>query len=102
MEGIFGILAGSLAVLTDSMAPASAPGQLSAVNLAELFAQLNAAVAAFDPAAIDLLDQLLASVGADSELAQQLTAAREMLDNFDFGGAAPVLAAMDIQAAARG
>jgi signal transduction histidine kinase/DNA-binding response OmpR family regulator/HPt (histidine-containing phosphotransfer) domain-containing protein len=99
MQEIFGTLASSLAILTAGMAPASAPGQINGENLGQLFAELNGAVAAFDPAATDLLDRMLASVGADSELAPQLTAAREMLDNFDFGGAEPLLAAMDIQQA---
>ncbi len=97
MEEIFRTLASSLSVLTASMAPASTPGQRSGEDLKQLFAELNEAVAAFDPAATDLLDRMLASVGADSELAPHLTAAREMLDNFDFGGAEPLLAALDIE-----
>jgi CheY-like chemotaxis protein len=102
MEEIFGTLASSLAVLTEGMAPAGAAGQLSGEILGELFAQLNTAVAAFDPSATDLLDRMLAGIGPDSETARQLAEAREMLDNFDFGGAEPLLAAIDMRAAVTG
>ena len=102
MEGIFATLASSLAILNESMAPASTPAKLNGENLGELFADLNRAVAAFDPSATDIADRMLASVKPDSELARQLTAAREMVDNFDFGAAEPLLAAIDIEAAVQG
>ena len=78
---------------------ASAAGQSADENLGALLTQLQEAVAASDPSAIDLLDRMVDSAGADTELGRQLAAPREMLDNFDFAGAVPLLAAVDIECA---
>jgi HPt (histidine-containing phosphotransfer) domain-containing protein len=100
MEEIFTTLASSLAALTGSMTPASAADKPTGEDLGQLFAALNGAVAAFDPGAIDLLDRMVATVGAGSVLAGKLATARELLDNFDFAGAEPLLAAINLKAAA--
>jgi CheY-like chemotaxis protein len=45
-----------------------------------------------------LLDRMTAGLGADTPLAGELARARELLDNFDFAGAGPLLAAIDLGA----
>ena len=99
MVEIFERLSASLALLGESMSAASAAGQSADENLGELLTQLQEAVAASDPSAIDLLDRMVDSAGADTDLGRQLAAPREMLDNFDFAGAVPLLAAVDIECA---
>jgi signal transduction histidine kinase/CheY-like chemotaxis protein/HPt (histidine-containing phosphotransfer) domain-containing protein len=98
MEQIFASLASSLSELSQSMPVATGAEQRSGENLGELFTALNGAVASFDPSAIDLLDRVAACVGTDSALAGGLAAAREMLDNFDFAGAKPLLDTIEAEA----
>lgn len=59
-------------------------------NLA-VFADLRAAVAAFDPGATDLIDQLISGQEEGGELAAKLAEARELLDNFNFGDVEPLM-----------
>ncbi|MEH6550922.1 MAG: response regulator [Pseudomonadales bacterium] len=62
------------------------------VDVGQVMADLMAAVAAFDPSATDLVDQLLVTVEPGGRLSQYLSEAREHLDNFNFAGAEPLLA----------
>jgi signal transduction histidine kinase/CheY-like chemotaxis protein/HPt (histidine-containing phosphotransfer) domain-containing protein len=62
------------------------------IDMAAVFSSLQAAVAAFDPSATDLIDQLLSAQPDGSKLTQPLSEARELLDNFNFGEAEPLLA----------
>src|SRR5690606_25137964 len=56
----------------------------SDINAQSVFADLKAAIGAFDPAAIALLDQLLATVEPDGKLSHYLIDAHQHLDNFRF------------------
>ncbi|MGB5352274.1 MAG: response regulator, partial [Woeseia sp.] len=62
-----------------------------AIDVAEVFASLQAAVTAFDPGATDLVDQLLAAQEDDSKITDALSQVRELLDNFNFADAEPLL-----------
>ena len=93
------MMAQSLVVAAESHETLMAQRQATAavsnsagVDHAAAFAELQVAVAAFDPGATDLIDQLIAGQEAGSELAVKLVAARELLDNFNFGDAEPLLA----------
>jgi signal transduction histidine kinase/CheY-like chemotaxis protein/HPt (histidine-containing phosphotransfer) domain-containing protein len=81
----------SLAVLLREHQIAQPAAASGGVNVAEVFAKLQAAVSAFDPGATDLIDQLLLSQAEGGVLATQLHQARELLDNFNFADAEPVL-----------
>jgi signal transduction histidine kinase/CheY-like chemotaxis protein/HPt (histidine-containing phosphotransfer) domain-containing protein len=98
MEDIFATLRSSMETLTGNMAVPTSPEGASRENISELLAELIGSVEACDPSAIDLLDKILASVSPDGNVASNLSAPREMLDNFDFAGAAPLLEAIDLQA----
>ena len=65
------------------------------IDAGEVFAGLKAAVATSDPAATDLVEQLLGAVGKDSELSQLLSRARDYLDNFSFPEAELLLAEIE-------
>ncbi|MDH3995070.1 MAG: response regulator, partial [Gammaproteobacteria bacterium] len=65
------------------------------VDVQAIFASLQAAVATFDPGATELIDQILAAQEEGSELAQQLSEARTLLDNFEFDKAEPLLALVE-------
>ncbi len=67
----------------------------SGIDQLEVFATLQAAVAAYDPGASDLIDTLLGAQEEGSHMAQELSQARELLDNFNFADAAPVLARIE-------
>ncbi|MCX2982827.1 response regulator [Halieaceae bacterium IMCC14734] len=62
-----------------------------AIDVAAVLGNLQAAVAAFDPAATELIDQLLAGQAGGDAMAPQLKQLRDLLDNFDFGAAEPLL-----------
>jgi CheY-like chemotaxis protein len=92
-------LASALVVAADSHATLMAQRQAVAaatggngIDSMAVFADLQAAVAAFDPGATDLIDQLIAGQEEGSELATRLAEARGLLDNFNFGDAEPLLA----------
>jgi signal transduction histidine kinase/DNA-binding response OmpR family regulator/HPt (histidine-containing phosphotransfer) domain-containing protein len=92
-------LASALLVAADSHATLMAQRQTAAaatggngIDSMAVFADLQAAVAAFDPGATDLIDQLITGQEEGGELAVKLAQARELLDNFNFGDAQPLLA----------
>lgn len=92
-------LASALVVAADSHATLMAQRQAAAaatggngIDSMAVFADLQAAVAAFDPGATDLIDQLITGQEEGGELAVKLAQARELLDNFNFGDAQPLLA----------
>lgn len=87
-----------MVTLTENMAVATSHEGATQENISELLAELIGSVDACDPSAIDLLDKILASVSPDGNVASNLSAPRELLDNFDFAGAAPLLEAIDLQA----
>ena len=72
--------------------PVAAASGANNVDVLDVCTGLEAALAACDPGAVELVDQLLATQEAGSELAQRLSQAREHLDNFNFGDAEPLLA----------
>ncbi len=65
------------------------------IDQLEVFESLQVAVAAFDPGATALVDQLLAAQEDGSEMAQHLANARELLDDFNFSDAEPLLAQIE-------
>jgi hypothetical protein len=92
-------LADALAVVAESHATLMAQRQSGGttnggiiIDTAAVFTDLQAAVAAFDPGATELIDQLIDAQEQGSELAIQLSEARTMLDSFNFGDAEPLLA----------
>jgi len=94
-------LAAALAVVGESHAhllaefqPEAAVGDTNNVDVMALCTELEAAVAAFDPGAADMVEQLLGTQEPNSELAQRLTAAKEFLDAFNFPDAEPLLAGL--------
>jgi polar amino acid transport system substrate-binding protein len=89
------VLAESHAKLMQLRQPVAPVNGASDVDVAGVFASLKTAVAACDPGASDLVDELLSAQQADSNLAQQLSQAREMLDNFNFGDVEPLLQAIE-------
>ncbi|MEP1595075.1 MAG: Hpt domain-containing protein, partial [Halieaceae bacterium] len=90
-------LAGALVVAADSHAiimsqrQAIAASGSAGIDSLAVFNELQAAVAGFDPGATELIDQLLAAQKDDGELMARLTEARELLDNFNFADAEPLL-----------
>ena len=90
-------LAGSLAIAADSHATlvsqreADTTQSASEVDSAAVFSELQVAVAGFDPGATELIDKLIAAQENDSALTAKLSEARELLDNFNFGDAEPLL-----------
>jgi two-component system sensor histidine kinase/response regulator len=60
-----------------------------------VLASLRTAVASADPGASDLVDQLLAAHRDRGDLAGRLAQARELLDNFNFSDAEPLLASIE-------
>jgi CheY-like chemotaxis protein len=79
-------------LLLAAMIPDTESAAAGTVDVEKVFAELIQAVVASDPSAIELIDQLLAGEAADSELAQKLAEPRELLDNFNFADAGPLLA----------
>ncbi|MCX2976379.1 response regulator [Candidatus Marimicrobium litorale] len=71
---------------------ASASSTANEIDTAAVFVDLQAAVGAFDPGATSFVDQLIAAQPAGSGIANQLTELRELLDNFNFSDAEPLLA----------
>ena len=99
MENIFDVLRSSMNTLTEKFDDsANSADSVAPEDLANLLAKLVGSVEACDPSAIDLLDRMVASAGTDSPLTRELAAPRELLDNFDFAGAGPLLAAVDLPA----
>ena len=89
------VASASHATLLAGRQPAASAGPGTGADSSALFSELQAAVAAFDPGATELIDQLIASQAPGSELAAKLGAARELLDNFNFGDAEPLLAEIE-------
>ena len=81
-------------LIKDRESAAAATGA-NGVDVLAVFANLQAAVATFDPGATDLIDQIMAAQEEGSELAQQLSEARVLLDNFEFDKAEPLLALVE-------
>jgi signal transduction histidine kinase/DNA-binding response OmpR family regulator/HPt (histidine-containing phosphotransfer) domain-containing protein len=94
-------LAVALAVVGESHAelmsrqqPVEAASGTNDVDVIALCTELETAVAAFDPGAGDLVEQLLGTQQPGSQLAQRLSAAKEFLDAFNFSDAEPLLAGL--------
>ena len=85
------VVSRSHADLLSQRRPAASAGAADGRDRLELLADLQAAVAAFDPGATDIIDQLLAAEGEGSALKQPLAEARELLDHFNFADAGPLL-----------
>jgi signal transduction histidine kinase/CheY-like chemotaxis protein/HPt (histidine-containing phosphotransfer) domain-containing protein len=88
-------LAESHAKLMQLRQPVEPVNGASDVDVAGVLASLKTAVATSDPGASDLVEELLSAQQADSTVAQQLSQAREMLDNFNFGDVEPLLLAIE-------
>jgi signal transduction histidine kinase/CheY-like chemotaxis protein len=92
LEQALTVVSGSLPQLLGAATPDTKLAAADTVDVEKVFAELTQAVTAFDPGAIDLLDQLLAGQALDSGPGKLLSAARELLDNFNFADAEPLLA----------
>mgnify|MGYP001812706338 FL=1 len=88
-------LAESHAKLMQLRQPVASVNGASDVDVAGVLASLKTAVATSDPGASDLVEELLSAQQADSTVAQQLSQALEMLDNFNFGDVEPLLLAIE-------
>jgi signal transduction histidine kinase/CheY-like chemotaxis protein/HPt (histidine-containing phosphotransfer) domain-containing protein len=95
LETALVVVADSLPVLLATRETAGTAGEGGGVNAAQVFVDLKKAVASFDPGAVDLLDQLLATQSEGSDGYRLLTSARELLDNFNFPDAEELLAGFD-------
>jgi CheY-like chemotaxis protein/HPt (histidine-containing phosphotransfer) domain-containing protein len=94
-------LAAALSVVGESHAelmsqqqPVEAVSGTNNVDVIALCTELETAMAAFDPGAADMVEQLLGTQEPGSEVAQRLTAAKEFLDAFNFPDAEPLLAGL--------
>ncbi len=85
----------SLEKLLSLQKSAKPESQAEAIDQFEVFEALQTAVAAADPAATTFVDQLLAAQKDDSDTSQHLADARELLDNFNFSEAVPLLARIE-------
>jgi len=92
LEQALTVVSGGLPQLLDAVAADTKPAASNAGDVKKVFAVLTQAVAAFDPGAVELIDQLLAWQATDSEPGQLLSEARDLLDNFNFADAEPLLA----------
>jgi signal transduction histidine kinase/CheY-like chemotaxis protein/HPt (histidine-containing phosphotransfer) domain-containing protein len=91
LEAALRLVEEQLPELLATRAPAGDAAAASGdIDVSQVFIDLKAAIAAFDPGAVELVDQLL--VGRDGDIALLLTETREHLDNFNFADAEPLLA----------
>jgi two-component system sensor histidine kinase/response regulator len=95
LEAALAVVAESLPVLLATRETAGTQGEDDGINAAQVFVDLKKAVASFDPAAVDLLDQLLGTQSEGSDSYRLLMTAREFLDNFSFSEAEELLASLD-------
>ena len=80
-------------LVSDLQAEAGTSGPNN-VDVLALCADLEAAVAGFDPGAADIVEQLLGTQEPGSELGQRLSSAKAFLDAFNFSDAEPLLAGL--------
>ena len=85
------VTARSHSALLKERVPDAPDTAVADIDMQQVFADLKAAIAAFDPRATDFVDQLLAAVEQGGGLFQTLLQAREHLDNFSFDQAEPLL-----------
>ena len=85
------ITADSHAQLLRDRAPEAKGTAAVAIDAQQVFSDLKAAMAAFDPGAIDLVDLLLGAAPEGGELSNSLTQVLEHLDNFSFAEAETLL-----------
>jgi signal transduction histidine kinase/CheY-like chemotaxis protein len=90
LESELAVVGNSLAGLEESADTAAPSGAASDIDVAQTFGALNVAVASFDPQASEHLEALLAA-DISEKAAGLLRSAAEMLDNFDFASAQPLL-----------
>jgi CheY-like chemotaxis protein len=87
----FTTLSNSIIQLTITDVSASGAVNKDPDKARQLFKNLLQAVSESDPLSLDLIDQLLQQTEAGSALAEQLGAARELLDAYNFADAEPLL-----------
>ncbi len=95
LEQALAMTAASMPQIMSTLGATTAASSNGTPEASQLLADLKQAVAASDPGAIDLLDQLITGAGEGSELARRLAEPRGLLDNFDFAGAEPLLAQLE-------
>jgi signal transduction histidine kinase/DNA-binding response OmpR family regulator/HPt (histidine-containing phosphotransfer) domain-containing protein/uncharacterized membrane protein HdeD (DUF308 family) len=87
------VLATQLAELLASRTTGGGVGNAAEdVDVGAVLSALKSAIAAFDPGAVELVDQLLAGCDPQSNVVQLLEASRQHLDNFNFTDAEPLVA----------
>jgi signal transduction histidine kinase/DNA-binding response OmpR family regulator/HPt (histidine-containing phosphotransfer) domain-containing protein len=85
----------SLAILLAASTPDTASSGAGDIDVVRVFVEIRAAIESFDPAAAELIDQLIAA--AEGATIGLLEEAKEHLDNFNFDGAQPLLAEAEKQ-----
>ena len=85
------VVASSHAELANRSQPDSTTSGVEDIDIALVFKSLQEAVSTSDPGALDLIEQLLSAQAPGSIAAEQLASARDLLDSFNFGDAAPLL-----------
>ncbi len=89
------VTAQSYAQLHKDRMPETPAAGAANIDKQQVFADLKAAIATFDPAAIELVDQLLGAVEQNGGAFQVLSQARDYLDNFNFADAEILLAEIE-------
>ncbi|MEH6587075.1 MAG: response regulator [Halioglobus sp.] len=85
------VVASSHAELANRSQPASTTTEAEDIDVTLVFKSLQEAVNMSDPGASELIEQLLSTQASGSIAAEQLANARDLLDSFNFGDAAPLL-----------
>ena len=88
LHAAFDTLTDSVSRISDSMAVGASAGIREPQETLELLHDLQQLIASSDPQALDLIEQLLAGVEKERELARDLAAAKELLEVYNFADAA--------------
>jgi len=84
----FGALTDSVSRISDGMKVGASTDIRNLQETLELLRELQQLIASSDPRALELIEQLLAEVETEPELAKDLSAAKKLLEVYNFADAA--------------
>jgi len=88
LHAAFATLTDSVSRISDGMEVGASTGIRNLQETLKLLRELQQLIASSDPRALDLIEQLLAEVETEPELARDLGAAKELLEAYNFADAA--------------
>jgi polar amino acid transport system substrate-binding protein len=88
LQAAFATMTDSVSQISDGFETGARAGVLNLQETLELFQDLQQLIANSDARALDLIEQLLAELGTEPELAKDLGSAKELLEAYNFADAA--------------